>query len=217
MISRWPWCDRWPCGFSPDTWSNWVLAALGVTGAIFAYRTVKATVTAANAARVSAEALMDGERAWVLIEPPNWNRETVRAGFPPFTDITIKNSGKTAARIHKISACYLLTTKSELAEYPDYSLVKPYNDLLLVPEDSIQHGVSRDDADNLSNGRDPLAFLRSKRAFLYLYALVEYKDIYNRSHETQVGYIFNVPESPYPAFTDYRFVRIDSPLYNRAT
>jgi len=100
----------------------------------------RATETAANAANKSAETLVNSERAWVLVDigrlppfTPDPNQLQVLWIFP-----TIKNYGKTVARIKRVAGVIKLIPEGEkLPVVPEYPIGQGFDlrvDTVLPPE-----------------------------------------------------------------------------------
>ena len=104
----------------------------------------RATETAANAANKSTEALINSERAWVLVDigklppfEPDPNQLQVLWIFP-----TIKNYGKTVARIKRVAGVIKLIPEGDkLPVVPEYPIGQGFDlrvDTVLPPEVPVQ-------------------------------------------------------------------------------
>jgi hypothetical protein len=108
--------------------ANWPLVAMGIPSIWYAKRTLddireqtKAAVTAANAAKNSADALIASERAWVMVDLEKVPGVGLVKGYSSYegrnVSVRVKciciNQGKTPARIRNKQICLLLTTPNE--------------------------------------------------------------------------------------------------------
>jgi hypothetical protein len=109
----------WQRAFAPEYLSNWALVLVGI-GAIGAAwwtlatirRQTAATETAANAAKLNAQAVIDAERAWILLEGHNADRHNFhRDGIDIF--LTFHNYGKTPAQIVEVSLRFVKVSDEE--------------------------------------------------------------------------------------------------------
>jgi hypothetical protein len=218
-----------------DCWtriSNLVMAfgtlALAVIGAIAAYaalrtlRTIASqTVAAEVAARAAtetaaatlknAEALMNSERAWILVTMDATgpklsadNRWLWEDGMPLSIDDVLKNRHHKPQRIRYTLRNYgrspgwlishrgyaqIVPTINGLPSSPDYSRTASFlgerSNLLYEP------GKDRGTAVSIPSAElDPVA---NRESFLYVYGIIKYKDVWNGIHETGFCFYWHVP------------------------
>jgi hypothetical protein len=113
------------------------------------WRQTVASTKAANAASLSAEAVLNGERAWLVVNLEALSTESflkrVRTEGERATrelKLAIKNVGRTPAQISSISArATLLEYGSAAREEPEYGPAEQWAGRLLVPMDSFGHFV----------------------------------------------------------------------------
>jgi hypothetical protein len=131
-------CQRsyyWDWLFSPNA-PNWALVIVGVAGVIAAIwtlkilgRQTKATEIAADAAKVSADALIASERAWVMVDLEKQDDGALivdgMGGWGPHTSACVRcicsNQGKTPAQIREKRICLFVTSASKtLPKKPNF-------------------------------------------------------------------------------------------------
>jgi hypothetical protein len=182
----------------------------------------KANQVSAEAARMSAEALIAAERGWLLLTPTDWNHKlrtfgpAMKTQFQKFP-IAIKNVGKTPVRIKAFSMRYVvLDNLSELPDTPNYSAPKLYDGFLLVPQDSYAETVVLEGYEATQLG-DLAQSLEFGKKHLYAYGYVQYVDDFNRDRETRAGFAYEyfwVSGALHPNLTKRQ---AGPPAYNRAT
>jgi hypothetical protein len=196
---------------------------------------------AADAARTSADAVLNSERAWVTVKPYHWSPE-LRATWQPGDDpvpsgempaevplfsAQLCNSGKTPAQIDEVAVRYLYVKQSlsVLPEVPEHGIFSPQNGYLLVPNDNdfvVQVRLRHfDDPEQCLLKRAEIDALRGsgdRRNFLYAFGLVRYRDAYGKKRETGFGYVYDFPR-PHEMGADKPVFRRDGPStkYNKAT
>src|SRR5580658_3735717 len=115
----------WREAFEPSTWSSWALVLIGLAGTIAAgvslrliYNQTKATQVAAVAAKQSADAAINSERAWVMVDV-SWvspdgpkvvegTSSSGGQGTGLYVRIVCSNRGKTPAQIVEKRICSFL-------------------------------------------------------------------------------------------------------------
>lgn len=196
--------------FAPSTLSNWVLAGVGFFGvlaAVCTLRTIRrqtiATETAANAAKTSADAIITGDRPWLLVEkvdvgdkiqspylvPVEVNRERLTHCV-----FFIKNYGKTPAKMLAEKAELQMSEKP--ASPPDASIYRmdqvrehpsvfPQGEHFAVEAILTQSGII--------NQADRNAILGGTK-FLWLCGCMRYRDTFEREnavdYETCFCYLY---------------------------
>ena len=162
-----------PCWYAPlqrPEWWQVIVAVIGIAviawQAVLTRRSVKIGAVAAEAARVSADALTKSERAWVvvtIVDVPEVKPNDIGVFLLP----VVQNFGKTVARIVKFSVQYQTVRSPELlpAE-PKYGR-DVETDLILPPNTPLQPmtvGIPQHDFQNA------LDF----KTCLYVYGYVDY-------------------------------------------
>jgi len=193
------------------------LVVVGVVGTCAALRSLKilqlqtrAAMKAATAANTSAHAVIDGDRAWMIAQ---------MGGMPPFdpkkTDVIyrlvcrVQNIGKTPGFLTQSAQGHRLTADKEtLPDTPAFD-----NPFLYAGRGQIVP----------TNTNATLVFyltpeqtkaVHAGKLMLWVYGLVEYADIYRRSHYTYYCFRYSM-ESIDPA--TYGFVPDGPPKYNEYT
>jgi hypothetical protein len=118
---------NWHEAFAPPTWSNWALVLIGVVAIIAAWRTLGTlnkqtadTKTAADAALLNAQAVINSERAWIdvigMANPePGW---TKKLGVHFFR---VQNKGRTPAQFISGTLDHVFVdTPNDLPVSPNY-------------------------------------------------------------------------------------------------
>jgi hypothetical protein len=193
----------------------------------------KAAEVAATASQQSTEALMNGDRAWISVVPaiiapelhPVWEPGDPEPKDPQFMDpfhhgfpILIKNVGKTPARIEKVYTQYVfLQRRPELLEdEPAYIDAMKEQSFLLIPNDEtpVMTYLTMN-AGLLTKGE--VSAIHAQAAFLYAYGVINYKDVYDRAHETRFGYVYHFPDAGFVNIERTGFRRGGPEAYNRQT
>jgi hypothetical protein len=215
----------WPRWTDP-VWSNWVLIVISGFAVLVAFRTLGAlrnqndtNKIAAEAAQRSADAVMDAERALILILWDNMihiNPEAPNGVLSHAFQWRFQNVGKSPAFIERISSRFItLKTLDDLPPEPEYL---PPKELVFESEPLLARRIfgpiyspveSTFTFDELEREH------RSKKCFLYAYGFVEYRDTYRRLHQTRFGLTY---ESAPTLRREYdRFHLAGPPAYNRYT
>jgi hypothetical protein len=151
------------------------------------------TRRAANAAKDSADALINSERAWVLVETAQIRPVYFRASV---ISPVVKNFGKTIARVRSVkTGIQLLQITQELSSPPAYGEPQGLN-FILYPNREFQPIAIPINDENLQSAKDGLLVL-------YVYGLIEYLDL--RDAPKVIGFCLiycqekdGVPEGFYP-------------------
>jgi hypothetical protein len=164
----------------------------------------------ARAAKTSAQAIINSERAWVTITSVNWHPEVFfinpNTGACPALNIfnaSLKNVGKTPAKIVKISMKYVTLDENGLkglAKIPEYAEPGVFGDFLLVAQDFITKSEPLKPEAILT--QDKAIAVQASKLFLYAYGYVFYKDISGEMRETRRGFLYDFPQG------------LDNTLYN---
>jgi hypothetical protein len=224
-------------GFDYAFWGFWVNAVLVLATFIIAIF----AVVQASAARLNAQALINAERAWITVLPYIWSPEF----FPLWEDgdhvpegpmgkhpmahyfpAQIKNTGNTPATITGMDIRYIRTSKhpSQLTAEPEYDQLDVTERFLIKDEEMLGRGLLMPDSGTLTKVQ--IDDITQGKQFLYAYGIVKYSDVFDRSHETRFGYIYQIPEhylvmkegrvSPI-SFDKAVFQHGGPPAYNRFT
>jgi hypothetical protein len=211
--------SNWKDAFAPPTWSNWALVLVGLGATIAALLTLSqirrqarsmryqtthlknsviqsrkaadATKASAEAALLGAQAVIDSDRAWLLISQlhsiqTSWKLE--QTYYRCFVDF--KNFGKTPAKIVALSAEIQIGNTRDNPDDPSI-----YNSRIqsVVPE-MVAQGES---APQVADCKIPITTeqtngIRDKRYFLWLCGLVRYEDVFRGEpwHETRFCYLW---------------------------
>lgn len=97
---------------------------------------------------------------------------------------------------------------------PDYGKAISFDDLLLVVNDSTGDAV--DLCPEVVLNKPEIEAVRTRRAVLYAFGKVIYKDVYNKIHETRFGYVYHVPIEGDPRPAGFNRGGLP-PAYNGAT
>jgi hypothetical protein len=153
--------------------------------------TLKVTGKAADAAKLSAEAVLRGERAWLLMTKPGLPRMTP---IPDSQDISyscfieFKNYGKTPAKIIAInSEIQIGNSKESPDDFSIYSSrIQP-----VVPEMVPQGEPAPHMADSTTSIRREQTAQLYKTRFFWVCGVVRYEDIFRPEpwHETRFCYL----------------------------
>jgi hypothetical protein len=179
-------------------------------------RQAKASEQSAKAAFASAEAVLNGERAWIQIRPYATAQnvqchEASSTKTKKASPLSIVNVGKTPARIMSISGSYLVLNRlGELPVQPTYEQRDDFRGMILAPQESIGHMV-----EGLEPGEILIDDLIHKRAVAFIHARVLYKDVFGNEHETREGFHFD-PDSAF-AGGKLRLVKAGPPAYHAST
>jgi hypothetical protein len=217
----------WHEAFAPPTWSNWALAAIAVGGILVAWwtlgiikRQTKATEIAANAAKESTDALISGDRAWILVE--KIGREylvpvEVQTERQSYCFFYLGNSGKTAGRVIAWKA--ELHISDRMDRPTDVSAFdcsgETFNSYMMPPgEPYIQIAILKGGGGFITQQQlDEIT--KQKIKYLWLCGIVKYEDVFRPEliHETWLCYLYDtIRNRPEP-----RFSPAGPPEYNKQT
>jgi hypothetical protein len=190
----------------------------------------QATKDAADAAQKSAQALMDGERAWLLVEDIQLPNDPIsptidtsisgRLHLPGLllvdvqpASFLIKNYGKTPGIIFDIDARLEVGTDRSKPPSPDIYDPNPHkwvvalwmNQPIIKIEYIVPQNQFKVDKCNPFGfhiwSDDKITRIRNDADFLWAYGIVRYRDVYDRKHETRFCYRYVVPpEEAVPHF-----------------
>jgi hypothetical protein len=178
-------------------WSNWAIVAIASVGAILAYKSLqqirrqsRATEDAARAANTNALAVMNGERAWIMV------RIDLVPGFGgPYTGQSCENGGTTSIETTALPVrlryrndgrtpgwivqrrMWLLIT-DDIPRLPSYEGGKAESDLEPI-------GVAEEQYRDITVEADGRGGLDHN---VIVYGVVDYRDIFGGQRQTSFGY-----------------------------
>ena len=215
--------------FQPENTSNqvsiWLERINAFSTAIIAFLAI---VTAIYIGRQVSDARTTN-RAWIIVAPIDWAPKlgyTLDPSDPKDEDFgkdinnvvafSFKNTGETPATLVESALVYShVSSLDGIPKVPEYGPKGSDNDLLLVKGDSIQAIAFLQPSPLLTKAQ--VIAVRQRKAFLYAYGVVSYKDAFGVIHETQFGYLYHFPLGGDPR--PERFMRGGGlpSAYNRAT
>lgn len=205
----------WHKGFGPNAWPNWALVIVGVGGILVAVRTLNAiasqaqtmerqtaaTEKAAEAAKKSADAVINGERAWMVGTEPSYVVETNTGKIQNiFYGCSIKNVGKTPSRIQEVG---LTLRKIDSLEKivpdptPTYRKeeIRQFSGIMVVPGESLAIRPVKL-SEELSWAEN--AAIDDHKLFVYGYGFVKYLDVFDYPRESRFCHYYFVPGPEVP-------------------
>jgi hypothetical protein len=205
--------------FSPENLPNIGLLVAGIVGIFIALRTLKtidrqtkATEDAAEAALLSAKALLDAERPWLSVTVEQMK------GSAALYQFSVKNLGRTPAMVIGTSVVRVVCEAlPEIPEYPDgMSAVESAREesgevRLLAPDETWKFAAV--DMSGIEPGwlLGQFAFndLKSGKRDFFYFGKVQYRDVFAPAvlHETHFCYIYKLAD----------FLPFSKPGYNRYT
>jgi hypothetical protein len=207
----------------------------GIT-ARFLWRQMRANEIAANAAMVSAQSVMNAERAWILItrvDNPTGLYFADNLSYIPGINYHFRVVGHTPARITGQGFRFHPVprrsgggpTDPDLPEVPDYrgrgqSTDIPEGGRIIAPETDF---VIADWLENLHLSAEEFEELRQGTTIMCAYGFIAYQDGFERRAETRFCYVYDfawggVMTSPEGTVLNPQGFRLGGrPQYNRAT
>jgi hypothetical protein len=196
-IARWDWHDA----FAPSNWSNWTLVVVGVMATWVALSTLKdiseqtrAAKIAAEAAKESADALINSERAWILASLGWYDKgqlritlsDSVVAGRTERTTVltiklTCKNDGRSPAWIEDVlgrADIFSGGVASLPQNPPDRNTLQICGRIGSLGSGEEQSRALQITCTGHPQGED----------FISVYVVVIYRDIFQRERHTSLGY-----------------------------
>jgi hypothetical protein len=170
---------------------------------------------AADAAKASADAVLNSERAWVLVDigklpdfNPTPNRVEILWLFP-----TLKNYGKTPARIKRVAGVVkLIPPGQQLPAVPDYPKGQGFDevvDIVLPPQFPMSARL------NVS-GQEFIE-VRDGRQTLYVHGFVEYLDVHEIKRCSAYCLVYVIQSGYSPAESGFYPFLNGSPAYTECT
>ena len=201
-----------------SSWADWVplvldgllvIAAVSVaTAGILTYRAIRrqtaatesqtgaiakqaaASEEAARMARVNTEALIESERAWVVVEDIGY--PALGAGAANNLTFAFKNAGRTIARLTGPLrySFQLLRSGEALPEFPDYAhaTVRDFLGGRILTFEDKSNTISLPIPEPIDD--DILASLDSGDTSLHCYVSLTYYDAFEKERETRFGYFY---------------------------
>lgn len=172
--------------------STIVIAIATVVYAVVTIRLWNATKQSADAAKANAEAFVNAERAWIMVDTGE-----IRDDFEPdlkkaeFMDIcpVVRNAGRTPGRItggficsHKVSEGSILLPK------PNYEGAKANNgvNIVLAPNAAVQPL-------HVMVALTDFAQARQRKIKLYVYGFVDYVDLAGKDRYSRFCLLYHIP------------------------
>jgi len=232
-------------GFAPETWPNWALVVVGIAGTALALRTLgkidrqanamdvqttliqqqvsagaDAAITArqsADAAKESVDALIIGQRGWILINkifPPKHVLRVAVFGesdhmIPPYFSCKLTVFGATPCRVLNAGIRFHLVdmkarevpAEPDLPEVPEYrtniygTYIRdkpgdiPDAGTVVAPDRTVEMGVELESG-SLTQG--DVESINAHKKFICAYGFVSYEDAFKREHHTRFCYVYRV-------------------------
>lgn len=191
--------SSWHEAFSPATWSTWALVLIGILGTVaamvslrFIFQQTKATQVASDAAKMSVDAAINSERAWVMVDVSWVPHERVKVvdgasassenNTGLYVRIDCSNRGKTPAQIIEKRICLFVTRiGKELPKEPNLEI-----DVFDAEPHYIQSNEqwAKDDWVIGEGNRGPMDFVK-----VYVYGVVKYRHLFSETPaQTTFGY-----------------------------
>jgi hypothetical protein len=186
-----------PVTIARDCFDKWtliftgLLAVVGLLGVILACKTVLATRDNAKAALLNAQAIINAERAWVIMVIEQ-DKE-----FPRLFRLKAENRGRTPAMIVAAShECVVVQTEAEMPRLPEYRHGKrfPEGVFLFPGESQLITEFSRDHlrmppVGEDRNGENDFQMVKDHKCLAIVFGNVVYRDILgppeDLEHETR--------------------------------
>lgn len=179
------------------------------------------TKKSADAAHASAEALINGERAWVKEQVFVGSSYIQGPGKANQFCFDLVNEGKTVARLMSYRARFhLLPMNARLPQTPDYGIesdvvrsqpVSSVYGRVLSPQ--AQNGMITESCWSPQITIGIFEDIQQRRATLFFYALIKYFDFVDRERELQFCYYYIPQNGEVPA----HWVLSGHPEYNKST
>jgi hypothetical protein len=208
--------DAEGCLYRAYLWATIIGVGGGWVGIFLIIWQARIAKRAADAATKNALALMNAERAWLLlekIEVPDIRPDSTIKRKATF-HYMFKNYGKTPAFITKLvvqfkryTSLYLLPDDPEAVE-PNRIIAIPEGGIAVPPNNSTTE-MSEDLAADPVLSEQEILSLHSGTLFLYASAFLRYTDVYGREFTSAFGAWYRIKER--------MFMRWGPPAYNKHT
>lgn len=175
-----------------NSWHFWLPLGFNVLVALGGFASVYFLYRQTRAATLNVDAVLRGQRAWLLVKPEPLDVSSYRSRIKMEGEyaarelkLAIKNVGNSPAQLQAISARAVLQEYGSPArEKPKYGEEQPPTTRLLVPNDSIGHFVQVETDYNMSDLAQRMA---SGEFTILIYGYVRYLDVYDREHRISFG------------------------------
>jgi hypothetical protein len=175
-----------------NSWHFWLPFGFNVLVALGGFISVYFLYRQTKAATLNVEAVLRGQRAWLLVRPEPLDVNSYRNRIKMEGEraarelkLTIKNVGVSPAQLQAVSARAVLQEYGSPArENPKYGEEQTPATRLLVPNDSIGHFVQIETDYNMSELFQRMA---SGEFTIVIYGYARYLDVYDREHRISFG------------------------------
>lgn len=175
-----------------NSWHFWLPFGFNVFVALGGFISVYFLYRQTKAATLNVEAVLRGQRAWLLVKPEPLDFNSYRNRIKIEGEraarefkLAIKNVGITPAQLEAVSARAVLQEYGAPArEEPKYAEEETPATRLLVPNDSIGHFVQIETDCNMS---DLFQRMASGELSILIYGYARYLDVYDREHRVSFG------------------------------
>jgi hypothetical protein len=172
----------------------------------------------AKAAQTSAEALMSGERAWLLVDGIKADPDFAKQGTPSFT-YSVVNYGKTPGFMRSAKAYVRLVYGMDCPDDRDFDFMEQdgsiCEDVVVIPKgeplilygNDLSMGERRFSWDDTNSAEWPKIFTQGPSAYLWAVGSIHYHDVFGELRHTPFAYWYSVAEK--------KFVRVRFPGLNK--
>lgn len=185
-------------GFNWQGWTaNILLLVVSILQIYLLFWTLKVTERAADAAKTSAEAVINGERAWMLVKDIDGPKPIEEKIIQPrhAAGIVFLNYGKTVAKLtawrFELALENIGTTPSKnLYELPQIAFVPN----MIAPEQDAPYTaeISYRDFSDMRTA--------TPKKILWFCGFLQYEDAFGKVHKTKVCYFYDTEFRPEPRF-----------------
>lgn len=175
----------------------------------------------ADAAKINAEALMAGERAWLLVDGVRAQGDFARQGTPRFT-YTVANYGKTPGFMISAKAYVQMAPGIDAIDDTEFmeqagsicedAVATPKGEQLLFYGNDLSMGERQLHLSMVSNDERAMLFASDHSGpstYLWAVGSIHYRDVFGNVRHTPFAYWYNV--------ADAQFVRVRWPGLNKPT
>lgn len=175
-----------------NSWHFWLPFGFNVLVALGGFASVYFLYRQTKAATLNAEAVLRGQRAWLLVSPEPVDLNSYRSRIKMEGEraareikLAIKNVGITPAQLQAISVRAVLQEYGSPArEAPEYGEEQAPATRLLVPNDSIGQFVQIETDYNMNELFQRMA---PGEFTILIYGYARYLDVYDREHRASFG------------------------------
>jgi hypothetical protein len=208
-------------------WADWgywafsgLLVIVGLLQVWLLRGALRATEKAAQASVMNSEALVNSERAWVVVDADGRTQPLEHLPGTPLNllNFFVWNAGKTPARVtYTRSEHKIIKTLADLPDHPTYADWNrgTSSNYMLAPVAPNEMGSFSVVMESPNLEREGFGALYKREIIVYAHGQVEYVDAFGKERHTNFGFCWHVPVSgePLPA----RWVRAGPPAYNDCT